>query len=275
MHTGDQGWIDPDGYLHLVGRRSDLVLTGGFNVYPGEVEAALAELPGVSEIAVFGVPDDDLGEIPVAAYVGDLDPSDLIGQARRSLAPYKVPRRAHRLEALPRNSMGKVQKNTLRRRFAPVIVRQARPDERDAITRRNLALALETEGITLDPEVTARGVARVLDEDVGAFYLVAEIDGEAVGQLMITREWSDWRCRWIWWIQSVYVEEAYRGRGVYRALHDAVRDRARRAGAAGVRLYVDRRNARAAAVYAHLGMNGEHYDLFEQMLDYAGEPGDG
>lgn len=114
MRTGDQGHLDEDGYVHLVGRRADLVLCGGLNVYPGEVEQALAEAPGVTEIAVFGVPDPDLGEVPHVAVVGGITAEELLAFARRRLAPYKIPRVVHILDALPRNSMGKVRTTELR-----------------------------------------------------------------------------------------------------------------------------------------------------------------
>lgn len=268
MHTGDHGHIDPDGYLVLVGRRSDLVLVGGLNVYPGEVEQVLADIPGVREVAVFGIADPDLGEVPHAAFVGESSPDVVRVAARARLAPYKVPRQFHRLDALPRNAMGKVQKDALRRRLAPVVVRPARAEEAPEIARRNLEMALETEALVLDPERAARGAAAVFERDLGAGYLIAEVDGQPVGQLMLTREWSDWRDRWTLWIQSVYVAPDWRRRGVYRALHAAVLSRARAEGAAGVRLYVDRRNAGAMSVYRDVGMDGDHYALFEQMLDY-------
>ena len=90
--------------------------------------------------------------------------------------------------------------------------------------------------------------------------------GAVVGQLMITTEWSDWRNGAVWWIQSVYVWPEARGLGVFRALYEAVCTRAVSAGAAGVRLYVDTQNIRAQAVYTRLGMNGDHYRVFEAMF---------
>jgi len=83
---------------------------------------------------------------------------------------------------------------------------------------------------------------------------------------MITFEWSDWRNRMVWWIQSVYVVPDARGRGVFRALYDALRREAQAAGAGGLRLYVDTTNTRAQAVYRALGMNGDHYRVFEEMF---------
>jgi ribosomal protein S18 acetylase RimI-like enzyme len=95
---------------------------------------------------------------------------------------------------------------------------------------------------------------------------VAELNGQAVGQLLITFEWSDWRNRMVWWIQSVYVALEARRHGVFRALYEKARQEAQAAGAGGLRLYVDTTNARAQAVYTALGMSGDHYRVFEDMF---------
>ncbi|HZU74986.1 MAG TPA: AMP-binding protein [Acidimicrobiales bacterium] len=120
--TGDLGRWDDDGYLSIVGRARDLVISGGLNVYPGEVEAVLDDLEGVRESAVVGLPDPDLGEKVVAVVVADpgcdLDPERLRADARRRLAPYKVPKAITVVDALPRNVMGKVEKALLRQRLA-------------------------------------------------------------------------------------------------------------------------------------------------------------
>lgn len=116
MRTGDLGYLDPDGYTFLVGRASALILVGGFNVYPAEVEAALLAAPGVREAAVFGLPDPDRGEVPVAAIVGEpgLSAAALREAARARLAGYKVPVEIRFFDALPRNAMGKVVPSGLR-----------------------------------------------------------------------------------------------------------------------------------------------------------------
>jgi malonyl-CoA/methylmalonyl-CoA synthetase len=123
FRTGDVGRFDDDGYLHIVGRSKDLIITGGLNVYPVEVEAVLDDLPGVLETAVIGVPDADFGEAVVAVVVpqpgASLDPVALRSAAREHLAGFKVPKQVHVVEALPRNAMGKVEKATLRRMFTP------------------------------------------------------------------------------------------------------------------------------------------------------------
>ena len=119
FRTGDLATIDNDGYLYLVGRSKDLVITGGLNVYPADIEAVIDALDGVAESAVVGVPDDDLGERVVAAVVAKhgarLDETELRQQLRQSLAGYQVPKQIVVLPELPRNAMGKVQKAELRR----------------------------------------------------------------------------------------------------------------------------------------------------------------
>ena len=146
-------------------------------------------------------------------------------------------------------------------------IRPATPDDLEAIVAHNLALARETEDLALRPEVLRPGIEAVLAGRVDAFYRLAQNDGPVVGQLMITREWSDWRNGFVWWIQSVYVRPEARGRGLYRTLYEHVRTEAVAAGAAGLRLYMDVRNARARAVYERLGMRGDHYQVFEAMFD--------
>jgi malonyl-CoA/methylmalonyl-CoA synthetase len=116
--TGDLGRIDRDGYLHIVGRAKDLVISGGYNVYPKEVEMELDALSGVLESAVFGVPHPDFGEAVTAVIVPQasaaLSEADIINSLQTRLARYKIPKRVLIVDELPRNTMGKVQKNVLR-----------------------------------------------------------------------------------------------------------------------------------------------------------------
>ncbi|KRA33808.1 GCN5 family acetyltransferase [Rhodanobacter sp. Root627] len=127
----------------------------------------------------------------------------------------------------------------------------------------NSAMAWETEHKRLDPAVLERGIAGVLEQPRRGFYLIAERDGVAVGGLLLTYEWSDWRNGDFWWIQSVYVIPAARRSGVFRALHADVAQRARAAGAVGLRLYVETGNERAQATYAQLGMRRCPYWMYE------------
>jgi malonyl-CoA/methylmalonyl-CoA synthetase len=116
--TGDVGMIGEDGYVSIVGRAKDLVISGGLNVYPKEVESLIDSLPGVVESAVVGLPHPDFGEAVAAVVVRERDAAvtevDIVLAARAELAGFKVPRTIFFVEALPRNSMGKVQKNVLR-----------------------------------------------------------------------------------------------------------------------------------------------------------------
>lgn len=123
FRTGDLGKLDDESYLTIVGRRKDLIITGGYNVYPKEVENHIDQLPGVYESAVIGLADADFGERVVAVVVKtaagrELNSAKLIAILKRSLANYKVPKTVFFVDELPRNAMGKVQKNVLRERFA-------------------------------------------------------------------------------------------------------------------------------------------------------------
>ncbi len=119
--TGDLGQISDDGYVSIVGRAKDLVISGGYNIYPKEIEVEIDGLPGVQESAVFGIPHKDLGEAVTAAVVlqaaGAQDEESIIAALKDRLARFKQPRTVHLVDALPRNTMGKVQKNILRDRF--------------------------------------------------------------------------------------------------------------------------------------------------------------
>jgi malonyl-CoA/methylmalonyl-CoA synthetase len=268
LRTGDLARRDADGYFRIVGRKTEMILSGGLNVYPAEVEAALCAEPGVLEAAVVGVPDPDLGERVVASVVAEpgVEPARVLASLRERLAAYKCPRALELVATLPRNALGKVQKGPLKARWDTLVVEPATPADLDVLAANNVAMARETEGIALDPATVRRGVGRILAGEVPASYLVARRAGQVVGQCMITREWSDWRDAEVWWFQSVWVPPTWRRHGVFRALFDAVSDRARASGAAGLRLYVDRRNVGAQQTYRRLGMNDEHYRTFELMF---------
>jgi len=120
--TGDVGKYDADGYVTIVGRSKDLIISGGYNVYPAELESFINDLPGVAESAVVGVPHADFGEVGVAVVVPrpgvKLDPLQILGKLKAGVANYKVPKACHVVADLPRNSMGKVQKNMLRNQYS-------------------------------------------------------------------------------------------------------------------------------------------------------------
>ena len=115
--TGDLGQIDADGYVSIVGRAKDLIITGGYNVYPKEVELLLDAVPGVTEAAVIGLPHPDFGEAVFAVLVGDVDPAAALAAIAPQIARFKQPKAAVVVADLPRNTMGKVQKNLLRAQF--------------------------------------------------------------------------------------------------------------------------------------------------------------
>ncbi len=128
----------------------------------------------------------------------------------------------------------------------------------------NLWLAQETEGLRLDQAEVATGVATLLADPAKGLYYVAEVDGEVAGQVMITYEWSDWRNGNLWWLQSVYVKEPFRRRGVFRALFDHLQGLARaQPEVCGLRLYMHADNARARHSYQKLGMKPTKYEVFE------------
>lgn len=146
-------------------------------------------------------------------------------------------------------------------------VRPAQAEDLEALVHGNAELARESEGKNLDVATLRSGVAALLADAGKGRYFVAEADGRYAGQLLITYEWSDWRCGWFWWIQSVYVAPAARGQGVYRRLHEHVATLARQAGdVVGLRLYVEENNRRAQRVYQQCGMASAHYLVMEQLL---------
>ncbi|MBV8516964.1 MAG: GNAT family N-acetyltransferase [Acidobacteria bacterium] len=152
--------------------------------------------------------------------------------------------------------------------MSEVLVRAASRDDAPTIVAFQLAMARETEELALDVDVLARGVEAVFADPSKGRYFVVECDREVVASLMITYEWSDWRNGTVWWIQSVYVLPAQRKRGLYASLYRHVQSLiADDASVRGIRLYVDERNVPAQQVYARLGMNGEHYRVFEWMKE--------
>ena len=119
--TGDIGRLDNEGYISIVGRSKDLIISGGYNVYPKEIESVIDELPGVLESAVIGVAHPDFGEAVTAVIVArdgvDILEADIIALLKSKIANFKVPKRVYVVRELPRNTMGKVQKNLLREQF--------------------------------------------------------------------------------------------------------------------------------------------------------------
>ncbi len=147
----------------------------------------------------------------------------------------------------------------------PLTLRRAGPGDAAVIAELNQRLAQESEGKTLDPAVLAAGVAACLADPCKARYFLAEEDGVVLGQIMLTTEWSDWRNGWVWWIQSVYVRQEARRRGVFRALFRHVHEAARAdPEVVGLRLYVERDNHAAQQTYQRLGMEVTGYLVLER-----------
>ena len=148
-------------------------------------------------------------------------------------------------------------------------IRAARTDDAEFLAAGNVAMAWESEHKQLDPATVIRGVRAVLDDDAKGRYFIAERDGQPVGQLMVTYEWSDWRNGNFWCIQSVYVLPEARRLGVFRALF-AHLERLAKADATvcGIRLYVERENDHAQATYRHCGLEDAGYVVME--VDYSG-----
>lgn len=136
----------------------------------------------------------------------------------------------------------------------------------EAIAHFQVEMAMESEGTSLSLERVTRGVTMAMDDEAKGQYIVARCEGKVVGSLMLTREWSDWNCQWYWWIQSVYVEPRHRGKGVYRAMYERVKQMARNENVSQVRLYVDKTNNTAQHAYQHLGMGETHYLMYEEEI---------
>ncbi|HDO06091.1 MAG TPA: GNAT family N-acetyltransferase [Bacteroidetes bacterium] len=149
-----------------------------------------------------------------------------------------------------------------------VQIRIATEENREIIAEFQIKMAAETENLVLDKETLSEGVMHVLRDPEKGKYFVAEDEGNVVASLLITFEWSDWRNKWVLWIQSVYVLPDYRKQGVFKNMYAHIKKWATDDNeVAGIRLYVDKTNRRAIDVYSKLGMNGEHYRLFEWMKE--------
>lgn len=148
-------------------------------------------------------------------------------------------------------------------------VRPAIVDDSSAIIDFQIKMAKETEEADLDRETVTSGVLSVFDDQQKGIYYVGEYNEKIVSSLMITKEWSDWRNQWIYWLQSVYVEPQFRARGLFRKMYAYIQKQVDDdPQASGIRLYVDISNLRALKVYSAIGMNTDHYQVCEWMKDY-------
>jgi GNAT superfamily N-acetyltransferase len=147
------------------------------------------------------------------------------------------------------------------------LIRRAEPKDAQTIAELNIAMARETESKQLCPATITEGVRAVFGNPDYGFYVVAESNGEVMGCLLITFEWSDWRSGLFWWIQSLYVRPRFRRRGVFRQLHEFVKAEAlRRPHTCGIRLYAEQSNHVAQRAYEEIGMRATPYRIYEEML---------
>ncbi|TVP15450.1 GNAT family N-acetyltransferase [Shewanella sp. KCT] len=144
-------------------------------------------------------------------------------------------------------------------------IRKGQQSDLTALVQFNQAMANETEGLSLDQQTLTQGVQTLLENPARGFYLVAEEAGEILGSLMVTFEWSDWRAKDYYWIQSVYIRPQNRRQGIYAKLYEAVKQIAEdNGGAASFRLYVEQENHKAQKTYEALGMKQSYYLMYEE-----------
>jgi len=144
-------------------------------------------------------------------------------------------------------------------------IRLANKFDSPAITEFQIKMAFETEKIKLDTNIVTKGVISVFLDPQKGKYFVATENNKIISSLLITHEWSDWRNNWVYWIQSVYVLPEKRGRGIFKQMYNHILEIVNNSEVAGLRLYVDVSNLSARKVYAKMGMDGNHYQVFEWM----------
>jgi GNAT superfamily N-acetyltransferase len=148
-----------------------------------------------------------------------------------------------------------------------IVIEKAVPEDVEWIAEFQIEMAMESESFKLDPDTVRRGVRKIFDEPSFGFYVSAKDEhGTPVGCLLLQREWSDWRNAEAWWIHSVYVIPPVRCQGVFTRMFDWAAALAKDSGIFCLRLYLDRGNKPARAVYERIGMDNRHYEMFETML---------
>jgi len=146
-------------------------------------------------------------------------------------------------------------------------IRRADISDAEIIANFNAAMAKETEALNLDMETLLTGIRTVMNDDSHGYYMLAEIQDQVVGCMLITYEWSDWRNGQFWWIQSVYVNKQFRRLGIFKTLYNNVKEKAKKVKTCvGLRLYVENNNDQAQQTYEALGMAQTHYTLYEDSL---------
>ena len=150
--------------------------------------------------------------------------------------------------------------------FIYMLIRIAKISDAEAITAQNISLAKESENLLLNPKIVLQGVKVLLSDKNKGFYIVAEENDTIVGQLMITYEWSDWRNKLIWWVQSVYVQKDWRKKGVFTQLLNYIQQKADRQKVVFLRLYMHKQNRSALKVYEKMGWKQEPYMVYRLLL---------
>lgn len=145
-------------------------------------------------------------------------------------------------------------------------IRKGQLQDLDILAQFNAANALESEGLVLDATAGREGVRAILEDASKGVYVVAVLGNERIGSLMVTREWSDWRACWKWWLQSVYVVPAFRGKGVFDSLCKFVEEEARQEGVPSLSLYMEHNNERARKAYLKNSFLESHYVMLEKEL---------
>ncbi len=149
-----------------------------------------------------------------------------------------------------------------------LLVRDAEDRDLETLAKFNIALAWETEQKRLELPVVTKGLQTLLSNPRHGFYTVAEIAGEVAGCIMVTYEWSDWRCGLFWWVQSVYVKPEFRRQGVFRKLYESLKEKAsREQNVCGFRLYVEHSNHTGQHTYAGVGMKETSYKFYEESFE--------
>lgn len=146
-------------------------------------------------------------------------------------------------------------------------IQETQPSDMNWIAGFQIKMAKESENLDLDAGLVQKGVSEIFQKPEKGFYIAVKMEPDSpAGCLLIQREWSDWRNAEVWWIHSVYILPEYRQKGLFRKMFEYVEKLAEEQKIAGLRLYVDRSNKPAIKVYERLGMNGDHYLLFEKMF---------
>lgn len=146
-----------------------------------------------------------------------------------------------------------------------ITIRKAVQQDSEKIISFQLAMASETEDLSLDKTIVTKGVSGVFESPGRGQYYIAGDSGEVVASLLITYEWSDWRNTDVWWFQSVYVIPPYRRKGIFRMMYSYVKQEAERQNIAGLRLYVESNNDPARKTYEAMGMSSQHYTMYEWL----------